>query len=70
LSNVVGSYPERETNHGATRDARALIGSDLSRPPCCFIRRRQFTLKGLMSFRDTRSLSIWCKEIDAYTPEF
>ena len=69
LSNVVGSYPERETNHRATRDARALIGGDLSRPRCCFIRPGQLTLQGLMSFRDTGTLSIWSEQIDAYTPK-
>jgi hypothetical protein len=70
LSDVVGSYPERETNHWATLIARAVIGGDLSRSPDCFIRRRQLTLEGFVSCSDTGTVSICCKEIDTHPPEF
>jgi hypothetical protein len=70
LSDVVGSYPERETNHWATLNARALIGGDLSRSPDCFIRPRQLTLEGFVSCRGTGTVSIFGKQINTHPPEF
>jgi hypothetical protein len=70
LSDVVGSHPEREANHGTTLNARALIGGGLSRLPACVIRRRQLVLEGLMSCHDMGTVSIWGEEIDAHAPEF
>jgi hypothetical protein len=70
LSNVVGSYPERETNHCATLNACALIGGNLSGSRSRFIRRRQLTLEGFVSDRHTRTVSIFGKQINAHPPEF
>jgi hypothetical protein len=44
LSDVVGSHPECEADHGTTLNANALIGGGLSRLPACVIRRRQLML--------------------------
>ena len=69
LSDVVGSYPERETNHWATLNARAVISGDLCRSPDCFIRRRQLTLEGFMSCRGTGTVSIFGKQINTHPPQ-
>jgi hypothetical protein len=69
LSDIVGSYPERETNDRATLNACALIGADFPRPPGFVIRRRKLTLERLMGRSDVGTVLIWGEQIDAHAPE-
>jgi hypothetical protein len=58
LSNVIGAYPEHETDHRTALDSTALVGSRVSPWPECAIRFRQLTLEGLMGRRNTVALAI------------
>jgi hypothetical protein len=68
-SNVIGSHPEHETDHGPTLDSKALIGGRVSRAPRHAVRSGQLTLEGLVSRRDVVAGWIRGEQIDAHAPQ-
>jgi hypothetical protein len=69
LSDLIGCYPEHETDHRRiTLSPVALIGRPVSRPPRYVVGFAQMATEGFMRLRHTAALAIRGNQINPHAP--